>query len=183
MNNEISPISNTKKNLIEFKRIHHTLSKNHQELFKIKKSPLAHDIREQILDAYPEFENKYVLKFLRYIFSTPEYLEAMALNVERVRYNLNGTTTSFISTEHRKAAANHLAKKLNNYHTEKGLKRFTTEQRTSYFNSLESLDHRFETERYSIEHDLFKDFLLQENKSNEKDKTYQLSESMWPNNF
>lgn len=182
-NSEVKTISNTQKVLLEFKLIKSTLTNNHPELFRDKKSPLAHDIREQILDIYPQFNSDVVLRFLRYIFSTANYLEAMALNSDRVRYNLNLTTTSFISTEHRKMSANYLVDKLNNYKTPKGLKWFSTEQRHALFNSLESLDHRFDTERYYIEHQEFNKFLIVQENAALKDEHYNLSENMWPDNY
>ena len=46
-------ISNTEKTRNAFYQIKKLLSENHPELFQSKKMPLAHDIREQILDAYP----------------------------------------------------------------------------------------------------------------------------------
>lgn len=179
-NNEEKVISKTQKTLIEFNLIKSTLSKNHPELFKSKRTPLAHDIREQILDAYPEFSSKVVLRFLRSIFATARYLEAIALNTDRVRYNLDLTKTSFISTEQRKTAANYLVGQLNNYRTEKGLNWFSTKQRKSFFNSLESLDHRFDTNRYYYDHEEFDKFLEQKEKSTKQDE---IDNYMWPDNF
>jgi hypothetical protein len=181
-NNEKKTLSKTQQTLLEFKLIKSTLIQNHPELFKNKKSPLAHDIREQILDIYPDFNSDVVLRFLRYVFSTANYLEAISLNTDRCRYNLNLSPTSFISTEQRKTAANYLVAQLNNYKNEKGLKWFSNEQRHAFFNSLESLDHRFDTERYEIEHEEFNKFLLAQEKANQKDEVYNLSDNMWPDN-
>jgi hypothetical protein len=183
VNNDEKVISKTQKTLIEFNLIKSTLLKNHPELFKNKRSPIAHDIREQILDTYPEFSSKTVLRFLRYIFATARYLEAIALNTDRVRYNLDLTKTSFISTEHRKTAANYLVEQLNNYRTPKGLKWFSTKQRKSFFNSLESLDHRFDTNRYFYDHEEFNIFLAEQEISTKQDENYSINDNMWPDNF
>jgi hypothetical protein len=106
----------------------------------------------------------------------------MTVNADKVRYNLNLSPTSFISTEQRKTSANHLVSQLNNYRTAKCSKLFTTERRHDLFNMLKSLDHRFDTLRYSIEHDEYINFLKIEKQSLEKDKKYKLSDTMWPDN-
>jgi hypothetical protein len=181
-------ISNTQKTSLEFNLIKATLLQNHPELFRNKTRPLAHDIREQILDVYSEFNSKAVLRFLRYIFSTARYLEAIALNVKRVRYNLDLTISyisannpSFISTEQRKTAANHLAGQLNNYRKPKGLKQFSTKKRKAYFDSLESLDHRFDTNTYFFEHAEFDRFLTEQaNTAKQKECP---TNNLWPDNF
>jgi hypothetical protein len=190
VNNKEEVISKTQKVSIEFNLIKSTLFKNHPELFKIKRTPLAHDIREQILDTYPEFNSKVVLKFLRNVFATARYLEAIVLNTTRLRYNLDLTTSyistnnpSFISTEQRKTAANYLVTQLNNYKTEKGLKWFSTKQRKSFFNSLESLDHRFDTNRYFYDHEEFDRFLVEQENSIEQEENYSINDNMWPDNF
>lgn len=177
------PLSKTKRKKIEFKRIQSTLQSEHPALFKNRTMPLAHDIREQILLAYPTFDNGELLRFLRSIFATASYLEAIVINTDKVRYNLDLSATSFISTEQRKTAANYLVGQLNNYHNPKGLTKFTKERRHELFNMLESLDHRFDTHRYSVEHDQYNEFLTIKEQALEKDEKYNLSDSMWPDNY
>jgi len=166
-----------------FQRAKRKLSKNHPELFVSRTNVLAHDIREQILKAYPEFENYAVLRFLRSIFATNVYLETIVKNQVKVRYNLDMSTTSFISTEQRKTAANYLLNQLNNYRTPKKRAKLTAKQRHSFFDSLTSLDQRFDVERYTHDHEEFTRFLQEEMKGKEENGIYKLTENMWPDNF
>jgi hypothetical protein len=88
-NNKEKVISNTEKTRTEFYLIKYLLTNTLPQLFKYKTRPLAHDIREQILDKYPEFESKNVLRFLRFIFSTVNYLEVITVNADTVLKSLD----------------------------------------------------------------------------------------------
>lgn len=177
------PISKTKRIKVGKKILHYRLLKDAPELFLKRDKPLTHEIREQILEKYPDVENDVVLRYLHDVFATASYLEAIVKNNSKVRLNLDLTETSFISTEQRKKAANYLVIKMNDYRKPKTRAKYSHAERLRLYDVLISLDSRFDVQRYELDKEEFLRYLKEERQANTVDKQYGLTETMWPDNF